>query len=380
MSLHIKDPVVVEMWLDRLVKISCRIAGMEDVHTVLTDIMSITRELMSADTASLALLEAEDRLILKYQATPEGSTRLCNCPIDSPVVWSAIHSASTLRFPEDTPHVEMCWDCNEGIYAIQSASVAPLRLDNTSIGVLWVGRYSGKPFTPTDLTGLGHLAAQAVIALEHASMAARLQSFAVVEERSRIAREMHDSLAQILGYLGLEMQTLEALTRQGDREGTLAELKQAREMIKSAQADVRGNILSLRTTLAGEINLTAALQKYCNEFEIQTGVTTRLIDETEAELTLSPLAETQLVRIVQEGLTNVRKHAQASSVQLKLMTHEGWLCMTIVDDGIGIQQDVSCSHFGLQTMRERAESVGGSLTVSSIRNHGTRIELYLPLL
>ena len=76
-----------------------------------------------------------------------------------------------------------------------------------NIGALWLGRTNGKPFTCTDLIGLGHIANQAVIALEHASMAARLQSFAVVEERSRIAREMHDSLAQILGYLGLETQT-----------------------------------------------------------------------------------------------------------------------------------------------------------------------------
>ncbi|MBK8137207.1 MAG: GAF domain-containing sensor histidine kinase [Chloroflexi bacterium] len=380
MAARIDSGTSVEDWLDGLVKISRRIARMEDVDNAFTEILPITRELIDSDTASLGLLESRDQLILKYQATERGCGQLQNEWIQSPELWKAITSACAYRHPEDTHSPEFRWPCKDAVYAVQAAAVVPLILDDSAIGVLWVGRYSRTSFTPADLARLGSLADQAVIALEHASMAARLQSLAVIEERSRIAREMHDSLAQILGYLGLEMQTLEALTLQGNREAVLAELKQARQIIKSAQVDVRGNILSLRTTLAGGVDLTESIQKYVDEFEVQTGIATRLIDDCDVALTLSPLAETQLVRIVQEGLTNVRKHARATSVDLCLAIRDQKLYVTLSDNGIGLQSTSSDGHFGLQTMRERAESVGGTLTISSVPAQGTTIALVLPLL
>ena len=235
-------------------------------------------------------------------------------------------------------------------------------------------------FTAADVEDLEHLADQSVIALEHATMAARLQSVAVIEERSRIAREMHDSLAQILGYLGLELQTLEALARQGATEQLLEQLQSARKTIKSAQADVRENILSLRTTLAGDKGLYAALQEYVDEFGVQTGIRARLSHPAGAPPPLAPLAEAQLVRIVQEALTNVRKHADAHSVNVNLSLQVDRLRVQIVDDGAGFDPEKSAGnrHFGLQTMRERAESAGGVLVVHSHKGEGTRVELVLP--
>jgi signal transduction histidine kinase len=116
------------------------------------------------------------------------------------------------------------------------------------------------------------------------------------------------------------------------------------------------------------------------EFGVQTGINAVLIDETKPWLALSPLAETQLVRIVQEALTNVRKHAQARQVEVRLIVPNGVLHVIVTDDGIGIQDHaVERSHFGLQTMRERAESIGGSLLVNSIVGEGTQVEFRLPL-
>jgi signal transduction histidine kinase len=252
-------------------------------------------------------------------------------------------------------------------------------LDGRSFGGLWVARQAGEGFTPEDLLGLEHLADQAVIAIEHALMAARLQSLAVTEERSRIAREMHDGLAQVLGYLSLEMQTLDALVRQKDQEAVLAELQQARRHILEAQADVRENILSLRTTLAGDLGLIPALRQYAEEFEVQTGIAARVGGDVEDVSRLSPLAEAQLVRVVQEALANVRKHARAEQVLVQLTPRNGCLRVTVSDDGQGFDaQAIGRTHFGLQTMRERAESVGGGLTVTSAPGTGTQVELWLP--
>lgn len=369
----------VETWLDGLVRISRRIASIEDVDMILRDVVLISRALTRADTASLALLEAADQLVLKHQAVQERKSETPNVPVTSPTLWTAIRSAAAHRYPAEIEHMDLRWDCGGRVYAVDVAAIAPLYLDNVPIGILWVGRYDGEPFNESEIAGLGHLADQTVIALQHASMAARLQSLAVIEERSRIAREMHDSLAQILGYLGLEMQTLETLIRQGETEAVLAEIKQARQTIKSAQVDVRGNILSLRTTLSGNLGLIAALQTYLEEFSLQTDIATQFIDHTTTELNLSPIAETQLVRIVQEALTNVRKHSQADAVAFQLRVQEGSLVITLTDNGIGIQQgEISKSHFGLQTMVERAESIGGKLTITSSDN-GTSIKLTIPL-
>jgi signal transduction histidine kinase len=201
----------------------------------------------------------------------------------------------------------------------------------------------------------------------------------VLEERSRIAREMHDGLSQILGYLSLETQTLEALARSGDQQTILTELGQARRSIAAAQADVRENILSLRTTLSGEAGPVAALDEYVAEFGLQSGLKARLVAELAEPIRLSPLAEVQMVRIVQEALTNVRKHARASEVLVHLCCHHGQLSVTITDDGLGFEMPPVNGHYGLEIMRERAESVAGGLTVTSSAGEGTRVNLWLPI-
>jgi nitrate/nitrite-specific signal transduction histidine kinase len=211
-----------------------------------------------------------------------------------------------------------------------------------------------------------------------------LQSFSIVQERGRIAREMHDGLAQVLGYLNLQVQTLGSLLNQGKTEKLQTELLQMRQAIQTAHADVRENILSLRTTLAQEKGLEAAVDEYLTEFGIQTGIKTKFSYQIDGELDLSSIAEVQLVCILQEALTNVRKHAKAASVDVsitkKANENVDQVHMQIMDDGIGFAMAGSKRNFGLQTMRERAESVNGRLAIKSESGAGTVIECWLPCL
>ena len=369
-----------ENWTDGLVSVSRRIAGLEEVDTVLEEVAGLARRLLHGDMAALGLWDdAGARLELKCCATAAGATSACSKELCSSHVRKAVQAGHSHRWPEDAGDGADLWVCPTLNRAVGAAAVVPLLLDGRSLGGLWVARQAGEGFTPEDLLGLERLADQAVIAIEHALMAARLQSLAVTEERSRIAREMHDGLAQILGYLSLEMQTLDALVRQKDQEAVLAELRQARRHILEAQADVRENILSLRTTLAGDLGLIPALRQYAEEFEVQTGIAARVGGDVEDVSRLSPLAEAQLVRIIQEALANVRKHARAEQVLVQLTPRNGCLRVTVSDDGQGFDaQAIGRSHFGLQTMRERAESVGGGLTVTSAPGTGTQVELWLP--
>ncbi len=371
-----------EQWLAGLVDSSRSIANAEDMEDVLKGIVNLSRKLLKSTTASLALMNHTcTELDLKCYATADYATVVEPRPVQSQIILRVAQLGTAIRYPEDAYPHERPWVCPILKREFGAVAIVPLRLDGHVLGALWVGRYEDQPFTTTDLIGLERLADQAVIALEHASMTARIQSLAVTEERARIAREMHDSLAQVLGYLSLQTQTLEALARQGDQDALLSELKQARDTIGAAQADVRESILSLRTTLAGDIGVIAALEKYVDEFSVQTGIDVKLINGLQEQPTLSPVAETQMVRIVQEALTNIRKHAHARSAEVRLHIEDDELHVRIDDDGIGIQEPaIKRNHFGLQTMRERAESVGGDLAVTSIPNEGTQVELYLPLI
>jgi two-component system nitrate/nitrite sensor histidine kinase NarX len=126
--------------------------------------------------------------------------------------------------------------------------------------------------------------------------------------------------------------------------------------------------------------LIPALEEYVSEFGVQTGIDAHLVCDLQVPPHLSPVAEAQLVRIVQEALANVRKHAQASQVQVSLACHDRSFCVTVTDDGIGFDNLPLHGHYGLATMRERAKEAKGGLTVTSRHNEGTQVKLWLPLM
>lgn len=379
-QIHLQTLLESQGWLDGLVRVSRLIADMRDEDTILCELVSTARSLAKADTAALALREQNTDPTLRYFAHPEGSCAVSKTLVANPLILDVVVHKQPLRFSIDGTANCFIWMVHDKQWTAEQAAVVPLDLNGTVIGVLWVGRRGKDAFSAADVAGLEHLADQAVIALEHGMMAARLQSLAVISERSRIAREMHDGLAQLLGYLGLEVQTLEAMIRQGNTTAALEELAHAHSEIKAAHADVRQNILSLRTTLSEDVDLKRAMRTYVQEFGVQAGIRAELRDETPDDLALSPWAQVQLIRIVQEALTNVRKHACATHVQVRLIEDENTLIVRVVDDGIGLKPEVaSASQFGLQTMRERAAEVGGRLVILSSQNQGTVVELYLPL-
>ncbi|HEX7588470.1 MAG TPA: GAF domain-containing sensor histidine kinase, partial [Anaerolineae bacterium] len=344
-----------EEWTNALVDISRRISNMESVDGVLAGITEHAQRLLNSDVASLALWDSSgQKLNHKCYATREGAGAATAQPVTTPFLLELLRRGRSARYPETADAALDLWECHILGQKLQSAVVVPLVLENQPVGGIWVGRLSPEYFSPADVVGLERLADQAVIAIEHAVMTSRLQSLAVIEERSRIAREMHDGLLQVLGYLSLETQTLESLVRQGNLVAVQAELKNARESIKAAQADVRENVLSLRTTLAGEAGLIPSLRSYVEEFGLQAGIDVEFVDGVGVAPHFSPLAETQLVRIVQEALANVRKHSHARRVQVSLSPFDHSIRVMVKDDGIGFAAgDRTKNHFGLQTMHER---------------------------
>ncbi len=206
---------------------------------------------------------------------------------------------------------------------------------------------------------------------------------AIAEERGRLARELHDRVAQVLGYVNTKSMAVQLLLKDGHAAEAHTGLSQLQEAVQLGSLDVREAILGLKS--AGQIhgNLAHTLRDYAAQFTRLTDLPVKL--EADAEAAQIPLqAETrlQLLRIVQEALSNIRKHAVATTASLTLWSEAGTLYLTIADDGIGFDpQTVSVpeEHIGLAILRERAAAVGGEVTVTSALGHGTEISIAVPL-
>lgn len=238
----------------------------------------------------------------------------------------------------------------------------------------------GTGFTQEDEDTLVRFAAQAAVAIDNASLHREVRELGAARERLRIAHEMHDGLAQILAYVNTKAQVVREHLRQGRAGAAQEHLDQLAEAARSCYVDVRGQILELRTAAATDRSLAESVAEFVRAWEGRAGVEADL--EVSPGLELPPEAELQVLRILQESLTNVRKHAGASRVTVRLLQETGHVRLVVVDDGVGLSEsparDSARPRFGLSTMKERAESVGGSLEVTSSPGEGTRVEVRLP--
>jgi signal transduction histidine kinase len=365
-----------EEWTEALVTQNRKIADLAPIDDVLACIVDSVVQLRMFDSAAIGLWDEDrSRLLVKANSPSSRSEPVESISIDDGFIYEAALGARSALIPEAT-----AYEADLMTAVVNAGGVVPLLLEDRSLGALWGVRREAKPCTAHDLKSLTHLADQAVIALGHAMMASQLQSVAVSKERLRIAREMHDGLAQLLGFLNIELQTLEALARQNRQADLIEELVQARTRVLGAQADIRESILSLRTTLAGDAGLVQSLQEYIDEFRLTTGIDVQFEPCSEQSEALTPMAEVELVRIIQEALANIRKHSGATRAKITMGHRNGDLQILISDNGTGFEGPSGRGHYGLQTMRERADEIGGALQVHSNVGEGTSIELTVPTL
>lgn len=235
-------------------------------------------------------------------------------------------------------------------------------------------------FSDRDEQVLALFAAPAAVAIENARLYQTAQQVAVLEERERIAREMHDGLAQVLGYVNTKTLAVRRLLETGRLADARDQLSQLEAAARDVYADVREGILALRSTVGPERGLLSVLREYLGDFEQQSGVAVELrVPEEMSSLHLSTAAEIQLLRIIQEALSNVRKHAGASHAVVAFGQGNGVTSVTIEDDGRGFDAHYAGARdwprFGLQTMKERAEAIGGVFAIESTPGRGTRVRV-----
>ncbi len=221
-------------------------------------------------------------------------------------------------------------------------------------------------------------------ALANALLHQRVKQLAIIEERTRLAQELHDDLAQLLGVMQLKASLAEQLLVEGDLNRTLSLLLELQETLSKAYIDMREIIFNLRVAGAGgKAPLLPALQEYLADLKRYYGIDVLLEVRGSVTAQLSDQERLQVIRIIQEALTNARKHASATQIGLRLSQDLHALRICVKDNGLGFDptqlEDIGKERFGLQVMRERAASIGASIALYSQPGQGTRLTLELPL-
>jgi nitrate/nitrite-specific signal transduction histidine kinase len=264
--------------------------------------------------------------------------------------------------------------------ALASVLCAPMLADAGAIGVIVLGSRRAEAFLYPQVRLVSIIAGQAALLAENARLYSQLEHQAVLAERGRLAREMHDGLAQTLGYLKLRAGQIAGWVLSGQTEQAGTALQELAQTADDAYLDLRTALDGLRVALdhpqPGDFG--EELRRLAADFQRLSGVPVEL--SVEAEPDLSPARQAHLRSIVQESLANVRKHAQACRVRLQLAQTAGRAVLLIEDNGRGFEagQEWPATRHGLRVMQERAALLGADLQVSTSPGAGTRVTLEWP--
>lgn len=358
-----------------------------DLQLVLQNVVDEARELGGARYGALALLNERGTMeaFLTSGISPELRASLGPIPEGHGLLGAILEDPKPLRLPDLTKDPRSV-GFPPGHPEMHSLLAVPILSHGRVLGSLYLTERQHQPvFDADDQRRLDRFATQAALAIENGRLHQQVRALAITEERERIAREMHDSIAQVLGYVNTKGQAAQELLRAGQSERAEQQIAQLSRAARDAYADVRENILGLRVSHDEPTSFVDTLSSYLAAWQDQSGISAEFKVENprSMRLGLSPLGELQLLRIIQEALSNVRKHSRATHVSVLLCRDEDLIQARIEDNGEGFDPrelgQSTLPRFGLSTMRERAESVGGTLNIESRSGHGTGVSVSIPV-
>ncbi len=252
---------------------------------------------------------------------------------------------------------------------IGSGLYTRLVVRGVDVGLVAIEHSEPDHYTDVDAELLRGMADVLALTLANARSFRRLRSLAAAEERSRIARDLHDRLGQYLTYIALELERIN-----NEREQPSNDLKELHGEVQGAIAEFRDTLIELRTAVSADRPLTVVLGEVVERFRKRTSARVELVVPGNLER-LPAIVENELLRIAQEALANIQKHSSATEVHIAWSIAEGCGVLVVQDDGRGFDpaKGIRGSAYGLVGMRERAASVGAALDIASELGQGTVI-------
>ena len=356
------------------------ISGVLELDSVLQLIVDRVRELADAGYAALGIASAEgaiERFITSGISTAERK-RIGALPQGRGLLGLIIRKGEAFRIPDialdprrhgfPPNHPEM-----------HSFLGVPMTVKGRALGDLYLTNKRGAAeFSVDDQRLVERFAAHAGLAIENARLSERVQALAIVEERDRIGRDLHDGIIQRIYAVTLGLDDVAEIAVE-DPQAAGERVENAIDALHVAIREIRTFIYGLRPGLDGPAGIGMALDALAEEARLQT---TLEIEVRAPDIAgLSPAVTRELVSIARESLSNAARHASAAKVDIEVSASEGELRLVTSDDGTGFDASAAGQpgHHGMANMRRRAESMGGRLLVESEKGSGTRIIVMLPL-
>lgn len=367
-----------------LFQLGGQVAASLDLHSLFSTIVERAQQLLGTQTAMLSLLspDGKELVVTASVGLRTKAMRSFRWRIDdsvSGIVFSTgepVIVEDYLRDPRlRTPPLGALLD--EGL---TSWIVTRFAAKGRTLGALHVGNRHPTRFARRDAELLQSFANLAAVAVENANLYSRVQQLAVLEERERIGMDLHDGVIQALYAVGLNLEG-SAEDVYDSPADVKARLEKAIGDLNQVIKDIRTYVLGLRPAHVGNADIVSALSELVQEVRVNSLIHAEL----EADRAYSPaLSEEQtinLFHIAQEALSNVQKHARATSVVARLQSETGRLHLTITDDGVGFDtgQPIDPAHRGLTNMMERARSIDARFSVHSEPGKGTTVMVELPM-
>lgn len=344
-------------------------------------------------TAAAIMTVDEEQLVIQAfrGPTPEQAVIGQRIPLDNIPVWKEIIES---RQPVTIKDIrggtggipafsQLLNDHFADIYAYTRAWMGvPLVAPGGAIGILNLFHNQPNYYMSYHAELALAFAHHVAVALESERSYEQVRQLATLTERDRLARSLHDRLAQALGYINIKASLIDQLLSEKQIDPARASLEELKTVAIDTYADVREAIFNLRTKVHGGSEFLPMLREYLVEYETQHSIKTRIQIDSDRAGEFPAVVGTQVIRVIQEALSNVRKHAQATQVTIRFVATNGQIRLTIRDNGRGFEveriRQQNRFSFGLDIMRERIESVGGRLEISSAPGRGTTVTLYVP--
>ncbi|MEM7049425.1 MAG: GAF domain-containing sensor histidine kinase [Acidobacteriota bacterium] len=364
--------------LELLRRAALNVGSELSLEVVLERLVEQATQLLGTRYGALSVL-GEDDAIKTFVTVGIGraaADQIGSPPVGRGLLGISLHRGETLRLGDLTLDPRAC-GFPDHHPRMSTLLAVPLACQSPYRGNLYLSeKIDGRSFDREDEETLIRFAAQAAMAVDNAHLHSQVGSVAVAEERLRLAHELHDGQAQVLAFVNAKAQAVREFLRSESYQEARRQLDQLAEAARGILADVREGILGLRSVGASG-PLLDNLRQYLELWQEQARI------EVEARLEpipeLPPGVELQILRILQEALTNVRKHAGTDRVRVALEPWGRGLRLEIDDRGrgftAGASGPVGIPRFGLATMRERAQAISAQLDVTSEPGRGTRVRL-----
>jgi signal transduction histidine kinase len=359
------------------------VASELSLSVVLNKVVEQARNLVGAKYGALSVIDREGNIkeFITSGISTQERAAIGPPPVGHGVLAVSLIEGQHLRLANVAQHPRSAgFPPNHPV--MRSLLAVPVTCKSPFLGNIYLSeKNDGSQFTSDDEETLERFAVQTAIAIDNAHLHAQAEEIATARERLRIAHEMHDGIAQVLGYVNTKVQAAKQYLRRGMNDEANEQLEQLAASARQAYTDVRESIVGLRTLPGSDRVLADVLAEFLHHWREQSGIDTDL--SIDADLRLQTSIELQIVRIIQESLTNVRKHARATKARVAVHAQDGQLVVTIADDGQGFNPEATARgefpKFGLTTMRERAASIGAKLDIDSAPTRGTNVRFTMPL-